>query len=68
MPSALNISEEERTLQEIKAVILDLPPSDRDFVLSELALLEAKVAADPRQALVIALVGAKMAAGPTTDG
>lgn len=51
-----------QTLAEIQAVILALPQDDRDFVLAELAYLEAKVQADPRQALVIALVGAKMAA------
>lgn len=54
--------EEDQALAEIKAVILDLPQGDRDFVLAELAYLEARIQADPRQALVIALIGAKMAA------
>lgn len=62
MPSALNISEEDLTLQAVKGVILDLPQADRDFVLAELAYLEAKIQQDPRQALVIVLIGAKMAA------
>ena len=60
---AAGITEEDQVLTEIRGTALSLPEADMMFVFNEVKALRARVEADSRMALVIAFVGAEMAAG-----
>jgi hypothetical protein len=51
-----------QTVLLIKGTIAEMPVSDQEFITAEARYLQARVQADPRYAMVIALVGASLAA------
>jgi hypothetical protein len=57
------LTEEAKTMFAIGGLIATLPDADRDFVVKQADELRQRATSDERMTLVVALIGAELAAG-----